>query len=95
MDAMADAMTAAVRCGDVRTKMLFAGLAVIVGSAAQGSRDGELQRLENACRFFGVPSFHLDELAQHFDLYYHRSGDCYLSKEAWLEARRQDDAWLH
>ena len=87
MDALAEAMEAAVRGGDVRTRMLFAGLAVIAGSAAQGSNDDLFRRLENACRHFGVPSHQFDDLARLFDLYYHRPSDCYLSREEWLAAR--------
>lgn len=95
MDVMTDEMADAVRRGEVRDRMAFAGIAALVGCAAQGSTAGLLKMLENAARYFAVPPSRFDDLAAAAGFYYHRSSDCYLSKDAWLEARRQDEIWLH
>jgi hypothetical protein len=90
-----DAMVEAIRRGDVRDRMLWAGLAAITGAAGDGTTDGMLQRLEAACRTFAVPSYMFDQLAAKFDFHYYRPGDCYLSRQGLVEARRIDALMLH
>jgi len=43
------------------------------------------QRLEAACRSFGVPSANFDQVARMLDYHYVRNGDYYASKEDLAE----------
>ena len=82
-----------------RERMLWAGLAVIVGVLADGpggcSDVRAFRRIEAACRSFGVPWDLFEELASRFDFHYYAPMDCYLGREALAEARRADRAALH
>jgi hypothetical protein len=76
-------------------RILWAGLAVIVGIVADGTLDRAFARLEAAARTFGLPPDLFDELAARFDFHYYRPMDCYLSRQALAEARRIDGLALH
>jgi hypothetical protein len=73
----------AVRSAGVDDRVLWAALAALVG----GMRDGELctpkrlfDRLEAACRAFGVPADEFDACAHLLDYHYYRPWDCYLGR---------------
>lgn len=80
---------------DMRHRLLWAGLSVIVGLAQDGSNDRAFARLEAAAKSFGVPSYLFDELAARFDFHYYRPMDCYLSRQGLAEARAADELTLH
>lgn len=80
-------------------RILWAGLAAIVGTAHDGPEVGTehvlFERLEAAARTFGVPADTFDECARALDFHYYRPWDCYLSREALAEAREIDGLPLH
>ncbi len=80
---------------DLRQRVFWAGMAVIVGLAHDGSTDRAFARLEAAAKSFRVPSYLFDELAARFDFHYYRPMDCYLSRQALAEARAADELTLH
>lgn len=83
----------------VSDRILWAGLAAIVGAVHDGPELGTdqrlLARLEAACSTFGVPADAFDGLARLLDFHYYRPWDCYLSREDLAEAREIDGATLH
>ena len=80
---------------DLRQRVFWASMAVIVGLAHDGSTDRAFARLEAAAKSFGVPSYLFDELAARFDFHYYRPMDCYLSRQGLAEARAADQFTLH
>ena len=80
-------------------RILWAGLAAIVGLAQDGPEVGTdqrfLQRLEAAARTFGVPADAFDDCARALNFHYYRPWDCYLSRENVAEARELDGLTLH
>lgn len=80
---------------DLRDRILWACMSVIVGMVADGGSHRGIQRLEAACRTFGIPADMFDELAARLDFHYYRPMDCYLSRRALAEARRFDGLALH
>ena len=77
----------------ISERMLWAGLAAIVGCVHDGSASTDVtkfQRLEAACRTFGVPPENFDALAKRLGFFYYRPWDCYLGREAWTERTRAD-----
>lgn len=68
----------------VRERVLWAGLAAIVGIAHDGTDAHAVDRIEAACRTFGVEG-EFDRLARRFGFYYYRPWDCYLGRDAFYE----------
>ena len=67
-----------------RDRMMWALLAAIVGVIHDGPDNQRVfQRLEAACRTFGVPEWDFDAVARHLDFHYHRGWDCYLDRETY------------
>lgn len=80
-------------------RVLWAGLAAIVGAVHDGPEVGTdqrlLQRLEAACRSFGVPADAFDGLARRMGFHYYRPWDCYLSPEGLVEAELSERPTVH
>jgi hypothetical protein len=75
-------------------RLLWAGLAAIVALAHDGPELGTdqrfFQRIQAACRSFGVHGPDEDRLLRSLGFYYHRASDCYVSKEEWELMTLQD-----
>lgn len=68
-------------------RMLWAGLAVLVGLVHDGNEDRAFQRAQAAAQTFGV---HEDTLLKQFDFWYHRGTDCYVSREEYYSLLLDD-----
>jgi hypothetical protein len=75
-------------------RMFWAALAAVVGTLHDGPELGTgrrlFQRLEAACRSFGVPAADFDQVAELLDYHYVRYGDYYTGKEGLAEMARID-----
>lgn len=70
----------------LRERLLWAGLAALVGIAHDGPNAPEqrsFQRIEAACRSFGLYGHDGDRLLRRFGFHYHRPSDCYLDRATW------------
>ena len=80
-----------LRDAPLKDRMAWALLAAIVGIINDGPDNYRpLQRLEAACKTFGVPSWDFDTLARHLDFYYYRPWDVYFDKETYLEVSQRE-----
>ena len=69
-----------------RDRMMWALLAAIVGIIEDGEENQRpFERLETACRYFGVPAWDFDTIARHLDFYYYKPWDAYLDKETYMD----------
>jgi hypothetical protein len=76
-----------------RERILWAGLAAIVGIVHDGPEASEVsrfQRIEAACRSFGVAGDCFDAVAKRLGFHYYRPWDCYFDRSTWLEATLRD-----
>jgi hypothetical protein len=68
----------------LRDRMVWAALAAIIGVVHDGPEVGTeqrlFQRLETACRSFGVPADSFDACAKLLDFHYYRPWDTYLDR---------------
>ena len=78
-----------------RERMMWAGLATLVGVIHDGHHGRTFERLEAACRSFGVPEAWFDGLAKRFGFYYDRSTDAYVDHETWLRLKKLSPHLLH
>lgn len=69
----------------LRDRIHWAAIAAIIGVIHDGPELGDqrrlFDRLEAACRSFGVPKSSFDDCARILDFHYVRSGDYYASKK--------------
>ena len=87
----------------IRDRLLWAGLAAIVGIAHDGpdaTEQQSFQRIEAACSSFGLYDHDADRLLRRFGFHYHRPSDCYLDRETWevmtlLDAQHVPGVHLH
>ena len=64
--------------------------------ARAGAKPGRtFERLEAACKSFGVPEAWFDGLAKRFGFYYDRSTDAYVDRETWLRLKELSPHLLH